>query len=257
MNDDENFFNQFHEAPRQEFVEALYQRIEKPMNAQKHQFPQRRLGLAFAVAAMILLAGLVSFPTIRAQAISLARQIGAFLIVESPPQATRTVNSAVIPQATAAPGETAGKALEAASVEEAARLSGFSVLSPFGLPEGYAQKGGFSILPNGDGKTVVSVYTNASRNTFLNLNQYQYQPGDAFVDTVAGQETLQDVTVRSHEGVWITGRYMTDPSRPEQGGPEHLRPANWLIWEENGIVYTLMGDDLSLEQALEVAESLR
>ena len=58
-NDDETFFQQFHKAPRQEFADALYQRINKPMNAQKTNTNLRRtqkLALTFAAAAALLLA---------------------------------------------------------------------------------------------------------------------------------------------------------------------------------------------------------
>jgi hypothetical protein len=50
---------------------------------------------------------------------------------------------------------------------------------------------------------------------------------------------------------------MTDPTNPEQGSEANLRPTSWLIWEENGIVTTLMTDGLSLEAALAVAETMK
>jgi hypothetical protein len=250
-NDDDTFFQQFHKAPRQKFADALYQRINRPMNAQKTQSnmrQHRRLAMAFAAAAALFLAIVFAIPTTRASAINLARQIGAFLIVQEPPSLNY--------QATAVPFEGAAEVIHTQIVTQASEAAGFAVLVPSALPDGYEQKGGFSISPNGAGKNVVFSYTSAD-GKFLHFNQYQYAQGDAFTDYVAGQEALADVTVRGQKGAWITNRYMTDPTNPEQGSEANLRPTSWLIWEENGIVTTLMTDGLSLEAALAVAETMK
>lgn len=256
MNDDETFFKKFHEAPRPEFSEALYKRINQPVNANPTQNHLRRMALTFAAASVILLILVFSIPTTRAKAIFLARQIGAFLIVVDPPHENRAAGPSAEIQPTAAPNPNAGhEPVNAASAEAAAKIAGFTVLAPTVLPDGYAQSGPFTIAS--DGKTVVTAYTHAQQGTFILLNQFRYQPGDEYIDNVTAQETLKDIEVRGQSAVWITGRSMTDPTRLEQTGEEHLRPANWLIWEENEIAYTLMSDDLTLEQALEFAEGLK
>lgn len=244
---DETFFQQFHKAPRQEFADALYQRINKPMNAQKTNTNFRRPALTFAAAAALLLAIVFAIPTTRASALNLARQIGSYLVVQSPPPNY---------QATAVPFDGAAEIVHAQTAEEAAEAAGFAVRIPTALPDGYAQKDGFSVSPNGDGKTVVFSFTSAD-GKFLHFNQHRYAQGDAFTDYVAGQETLADVTVRGAKGVWITGRLMTDPTRPQEGDTVNLRPTSWLIWEENGVVIIMMSDGLSLEAALSVAESMK
>jgi hypothetical protein len=256
MSDDDNFFQQFHEAPRPEFVEALYQRINKPMNAQKTQPKLRRTALTFAAAAAVLLAVVFSIPTTRAQAINLARQIGAFLIIDGPYDDGRTVEAPGASLPTALPPDP-GKIVHVETIEDAAKAAGFTVLNPGNLPEGYAQQGGFSIGPNGSGMNVVTVYANPANDTFITLNQFKYAPGDAYVDNVTSLESLSDVIVRNHKAVWITDRYMTNPAHPEQSGEKYLRPAEWLVWEENGVVYTLMSDDLTLQQAVAIADSLK
>jgi hypothetical protein len=250
-NDNDTFFQQFHKAPRQKYADALYQRINRPMNAQKtpsHIFQYRRLALTFAAAAALLLAIVFAIPTTRVSAINLVWQIGAFLIVQEPPLPNY--------QATAVPYEGAAEVVHAQIVTQASEAAGFAVLVPTALPNGYSQKGGFNISPNGAGKNVVFSYSSAE-GKFLHINQYQYAQGDVFTDNVAGQETLVDVTVRGQKGVWITDRYMTDPTNPEQSGKANLRPTSWLIWEENGVVTTLITDDLSLDTTLAVAESMK
>lgn len=253
-NDDETFFQQFHKAPRQEFADALYQRINKPMNAQKTHSNTRRtqkltqkLALTFAAAAAVLLAIVFAIPTTRASALSLVRQIGSYLVVQSPPPEA---------QPTAMPDQGVVEAVFAETASQASAAAGFTVLAPGALPEGYAQTGPFSVAPNGKGNTVVSSYRGAD-DKFLHINQYQVQTGDTYTDYVAGQETLADVTVRGAKGVWITERMMTDPTRPELSDKKYVRPTGWLIWEENGVVTIMMSDGLTLEQALDVAESMK
>ena len=221
------------------------------MNAQKtqsHIRQHRHLSLTYAAAAVLFLAIVFSIPTTRASAINLARQIGALLIVQEPPSPNY--------QATAIPFNGAVEVSHAQIVKEASQVAGFAVLVPSALPDGYSQKGGFSISPNGAGRNVVFSYTSAD-GKFLHFNQYQYAQGDSFTNYVAGQETLVDVMVRGQKGAWIIDRYMTDPTNPEQGGEANLRSTSWLIWEENGVVTTIMTDGLSLEVALAVAESMK
>ena len=55
---------------------------------------------------------------------------------------------------------------------------------------------------------------------------------------------IVDVTVRSQTGVWLPDT----TSGPAQ--------KNALVWQENGITYSLITDSLPLDEMLKVAESL-
>ncbi len=254
MNDDEQFFKQFQEAPTDEFTEALYQRINQPMNAQRKTYsrqnalPLRRTALTAAAVFALLLAVLFTNPSARAQALSLLRQIGAFTITTETPAAN-------LP--TALPPDPAQPQLEAQNAAEAGTLAGFPVLAPQRLPDGYAAAGPLSILPNGNGQTVASAFTNPTGENVILINQYQYQTGDAFTDNVTAQETLQDVQVRGQPGVWISGRLVSGPLAGEQVEPGTMRATNWLLWEEDGIVYTIISDALTLEETLRLASDLK
>ncbi len=248
MNEDEKFFSQFHEAPRPEFAAAVYKRITKPMNTHRISFSLRKAALTFASACVLLIAGLLAYPPTRAMALNWLRQIGVFIVTTAQPDET---------QPTALPPDASQKPLTAASASEASRLAGFQVLSPAALPDGYSAEGAFSIQPNGNGKVVVTLYANPARGTYILLNQYRYGTGDSFTDNVNGQETVEDVQVRGNGGVWIAGRLVTSPI--DVGTPGQVEPhaSNWLRWEENAIVYTLISDGLAQAEMLKLADSLK
>ncbi len=250
MNEDEKFFTQFREAPRPEFTAAVYERINQPMNAQKKQINLRQKVLAFAMTCVLLLATVLAYPPARAQAYSFLRQIGVIQI---------TTQQSEEPGPTAEPPDPAQKPLTATSPEAASELAGFQVLAPASLPEGFTTESAYTILPNGNGKLVVSQYTHLSGNNFILINQYRYADGDAFTNSVSGQESVQDVQVRGQKGVWITGRLMTNPSlvQPGSAGQDSLRSTGWLYWEENGVVYVIMSDGLSLDETLQLAQNLQ
>ena len=247
MNDDEKFFNQFQEAPRPEFAAALYKRINRPMNNQTKSISLGRMALSAAAVGILLVAALLIYPPTRVEAFNLLRQIGVFTI---------TTEAPITVQPTARPPDAAQAPAAAQSAAEASQLAGFSVLAPQGLPDGYAFVEPLSIVPVGSGKTVVSTYLNPTQEAFILINQSQFQGGDSYSDYVSGQETVQDVEVRGHPGVWITGRMMTSPVAGQPNG-EKLRASNWLRWEENGIVYLVASDRLSLEEVLQLAQSLK
>ncbi len=89
------------------------------------------------------------------------------------------------------------------------------------------------------------------------MNQYRYGTGDSFTDFIAGQETVVDVQVRGHTGVWIAGRLVTSPLESVKPGQINPHASSWLTWDENGIVYTLISDGLTQAEMLQLAESLK
>jgi hypothetical protein len=74
----------------------------------------------------------------------------------------------------------------------------------------------------------------------LFINQWKVGAGDLKTYT---REQIVGVTVRGRSGVWL----------PDTPSPDD---ANALVWEENGITYSLISDSLPLDEMLKVAESL-
>jgi hypothetical protein len=91
---------------------------------------------------------------------------------------------------------------------------------------------------------------------FILINQYHYNAGDSFTDKVSGKETVKDVEVRNHKEVWITERRMASPIA-DQPNANRLHASHWLRWEENGIVYSILGDSLIFEDMLQLAQNLK
>jgi hypothetical protein len=52
---------------------------------------------------------------------------------------------------------------------------------------------------------------------------------------------------------------MTDPNLTQPGlaAQDSLRSTSWLYWEENGVVYVIMSDGLSLDETLQLAQNLQ
>jgi hypothetical protein len=248
-NEDEMFFEQFHEAPPADVVAGVYKRIDQPMNAQGNLRSVRKIVLTSTIALLLMIASLLTYQPIQAQALNFLRQIGVFTVT--------TENESDTPLPTALPPDPDQKPITSASAVEASKLAGFQVFAPAWLPDGYLAEGGISILPNGNGKVVVTGFADSETGSFILINQYRAGLGDSFTNYVSGNETVQDIQLRGHDGVWITGRLMTNPMIAEQQDKEALRESSWLIWEEKGIAYTIISNRLSQEEMLKVAESMK
>jgi len=246
MNEDEKFFNRFHEELSSEFTTSLYKRITLPMNTQTKTRSLRQLAFIFAIAFALLVASIWVYPPTRAMAYSFLRQIGVFTFTNEPPQRQ---------EPTLPPPGPDHQPMTASSAQEASQLVGFFVLAPQSLPAGFTQEGSLSIQPNGNGKTVTSAYANESLDQFILINQYRYEAGDSYTNIIAGEEQLHDVEVRGHSGVWITGRMMVNPFDDEHS--TQLLSSNWLYWEENGIVYTIMSYGPDLQELFQLADNLK
>lgn len=248
--EDEEFFEKFHEAPRADFVVGTYKRIDQPMNTLTKSISMRPIVLYLSAACFLIIATLFVYQPTQAQALYFLRHIGVLTITTNTDE-PKTVKP------TALPPEQSQQPTTIYSAAEAKKLAGFTVLTPAWLPDGYSAEGGFGIVPIGNGKVVGVGFANTSAGTYILINQYLSGTGESSTSYVGGNETVQDVQVRGYAGVWITGRLMTNPTIAEQQGKEALRGSNWLIWEENGIVYTIISDELSQDTMLKLAEGLK
>lgn len=237
----EDFLNKLRKEPQAEFVAALYQRINEPMQIQTKTRTVRLAALALCMPALLILTLLLS-PSARAFAQGLLHQVGGFVFTQgtprpdpgkapSPIQIVRTFNSVSI--------ETTRFVPQARDVSEASRMAGFEVLHPTYLPDGFSAMSNWFVVSQGHGKEVTNGYRD-SANNFVVLNQWKYGPGDS--RQTYAREQIIDVTVRGQPGVWLPA-----PASPGK---------NALVWEESGITYSLLTDSLSLDEMLKVAESL-
>ena len=251
MNDDD-FLIQQRKSPRGEFATDLYQRINNPMPKQSmlDMTIWRRPALAFGAMALLLLVTLLVSPAARTFAGTQLHQIGAILLraddgtMPAEPQPT-------------IPAPVANTSQQADTLAQASSLAGFTVLAPAHLPTGYSQDGAWSVRQDGSGVYVVSAYGVDNGRHFLIMNQTQFADGALFEQTYADNETVFEVMIGGTGGVFISGRFMAHPNRPAMSGDQpELLLTNWLIWEANGVTYTLFGDDLEQNELIHVAESL-
>lgn len=288
MNDD--FLYKFRKTPRREFAAALYQRITKPMKTTSRMHALRALALAFSMLAIF--AGVLFFsPPTRAMADSVIRRIGGIIFVQATPQpgpanngkdiaapnatvspegqATMQAKKSLAQEATVSPeGQATMQAKErqrtndnnnaqpALDANAVSQLVGFTVLAPAYLPDGYtATSGGWRVSQENDpgvaaisrinGKGglegvsggAVNNYVNRAAGNVITIEELKLQQSQP--KTVDSPQ-IQDVTVRGQAGVWM----------PDTGG------MNILAWEENGITYLVVGNRISKDEALKVAESL-
>jgi len=255
MNDE--FLTQFRKPPRREFTDELYQRINKPMIKQSpsSQFLMRRTALAFGAFALLICATLLISPSARAFAGTQIRQIGAILL-RADDGSLSEIAATAQPTIPAPPENTARTADDAA---EATSLAGFKVMAPGYLPEGYSLQKAWSIDHRDSGVYVVTTYGERVDRHFLIMNQTLFADDASFEQRYAENETVTNVLIGPTKGVFISGRLMTHPDQTAatDGERSDLLPTNWLIWENNGITYTLFGDDVSQDEMVRMAKSLR
>lgn len=257
MNDD--FLKRMRKPPPSEFANDLYERISQPMNESHYRIQPRilrRTAFTLGVASLLLLVVVVVSPAARAFAEKQFRQVGALIFrpIDADP-ATSPAGS--VQPTVPAPGDT-NPPENATLLEDASRLSGFTVLAPAYMPEGYTVDNVWSINRQESGIYVVSTFRNDANNHFLLLNQVDYSPGASFEQTYGDNEQVSDTSVGGQAAVWITGRLMTDPTdhSPKLPAEPQLYPTNWLVWQNGDITYALFGNGLSQQEMIRIAESL-
>jgi hypothetical protein len=238
MNDE--FLTKYRKAPPPEFAESLYQRINQPMQAQSPSRVLRPAALTLSLLAVLGITLLLS-PSARAFAQSLLKQIGGYTFTQGVPDpldASRLPAPLhIVNSSTSISIELTSESLIADDPESAGSLAGFTVRTPSHLPSEYVpMDGGWRITTEGNSTAVTNGYYDTTKNFFF-LVQWKFGEGDTKSFT---RQEIEDVTVRGQSGVWI-------PSTANSAA---------LVWEENGITYSLIGNALSLDEMLKVAESL-
>jgi hypothetical protein len=236
-------------------------------------FPtRRRIPGAVKLAAtlsLLLMVAVLAFsisPPLRAWAQEVLARIGHLLITDAPTHAERVLPTIQ----TGLPDRPKGPLLESLSQEEANRRVGFTVLVPRDVPEsaweeGYRPAWGapkevtwdIFEMPHG-----VIVRCDCFRWHHVHILQYKLM-NEQSLEFPVGDAEVVEVTVRDQAGYWIEEA----PTGIVGGGGSTLHGMqdlvwglaydNILAWEEEGVVYVIMGDDeLSLDDLLMVAEHL-
>jgi len=235
--------------------------------------PTRLRRLAWGAAlVLILLAGLLAVPGVRAQVLEFL-QIGVvriFLVeptptptLPPPTQASPAVdqdqpeNSLPVPPPTQLPSSTPLASLldfaGETSLEEAARDSGI----PIGLPA-YPPDLGLPdrvFLQNLDGQVLVLVWLSPADPAKVRLSLLQFSGSDNMILSKIQPVTVLETTVAGNPAVWTEGPYLL---KYRNGDIDIVRliEGHVLIWEQAGVTYRLE-TDLPLEEAVRVAESIR
>ncbi|MCL4271027.1 MAG: DUF4367 domain-containing protein [Anaerolineales bacterium] len=246
MKDD--FLYQFQKPPRKQFAADLYKRISQPMLNKPAL--RRRLIYTFTALLVALIGTLSISPAARAMAADFLRQIGIFNLSErpagdyvnvSPPSAEQLAAA----NATATPLPSQPEA--GSSLEIAISRAGFLPYLPAELPSGYELQDIVAAdyiddLGTEYGKGIFAKY--ASEGGGLIEIQTNVFDGRE-IDVPVGGLRITDTEVNGQPGVWI----------------EDLSSINgaidMLIWEEDGFYLSIQSNQLTLEEVLNLAASLK
>ncbi|HVR79969.1 MAG TPA: hypothetical protein VMS99_16450 [Acidimicrobiia bacterium] len=151
---------------------------------------------------------------------------------------------------------------EQVSLEEAAEMASFPLLSPIGAEVGEADGVYFSDFPPGGAVHLVwesdrSLPAAGETGVGLLYSQFKLEAPGGFTKTVQPGSEARRVQVRDNDGFWIEGVPHIIFYEDETGSQERARlAANVLAWEEGGVTHRIE-TTLALDDALRLAESLR
>jgi hypothetical protein len=239
MNDD--FLIKLRKAPRPEFAVSLHQRINKPMKTNS-----KSTALRFATVSLLAVGTAVFLfsPSVHALADALIGQFGAYIFVQgTPARLVQDVVDKKNAEVQSEPNQEDAYSF-AADAAVASQLAGFTVLAPAYIPEGFVPSnidnitGGWRVTSKWGGEAALVSYDHLADNSYITIEQFQI--GQDSPITIERTE-IEAVTVRGLPGVWTL-----DPDGHKNG----------LVWDENGITYSIWSNKLPLEELQKVAESL-
>lgn len=208
----------------------------------------RPLFARFALAVAILIAALLLVPDVRAAALRLF-QIGVVQISVEPGPPTTPLPT---------PPPDLGLGLSGATTFERAReLVNFTILLPafpadLGPPDRV-------FLQDLGGDALVLVWLDPASQARPRLSLHILSSPVIVAKTLYGEETeiLAETAVGGQPAFWVRGPHLLEVrGQNDRFGMVRIVPGNTLIWEQDGLTYRLESE-LSLEEALQVAESLR
>ena len=220
-----------------------------------------RMWLASVVTVIMLIIALIAVPSVRAQILEFL-QIGTIhiflnnptptVLPETSPEglggqmivtATPLSKPTVFPSINDLAGET--------TLEEAQKELNFPILLPtypadLGAPDRV-------FLQDFEGAAVLLVWLDPQQPEHIRLNLLILSPG-----TFAQKGTpslIEETQVNGKRAIWTEGRHFLHLGGSLYQTVTLVVEGNILVWEQDGLTYRLE-TDLSLEEAVEVAESL-
>jgi len=251
--------------PTPDLVTGVRTRLRQDERGRTAGWPR---GLAWALAALLVLTGLLAVPQVRAAIIAVL-QIGGIRIFVVPPTPTPVpptstpapavagmpLTATAMPAATSLPTATPlASLLDLAgetTLAEAQRQAGFTVRLPaypldLGAPE-------HVFLQDLGGPMVVLVWTAAGQPDQVRLSLHEFGPG-TYAEKLQ-PTVVQKATVNGARAVWTEGAHLFE-FKSGATGLRELVHGHTLIWQQGSITYRLETDQ-NLQQAIEIAQSLR
>jgi hypothetical protein len=235
MNDE--FLTRFRKPPRQEFVAALYKRINLPMNKQP-SISFRRTMAALALG-MVLIAIFASSETVRAAFQALMKEIGGITYLE--PEATAY-------ETTPAPEEQATVRQERISLSEFQENGPFEMSLPTWAPEGFVM-----------GETVTLSYFNETM-PFADVQWLGPDLAAGPIILMVGPRVSWQVDVDHVQEIQINGQpagltgggWDADTGEWGGAGADNLT----LTWMRGDLMYQLRSPAVTAEELIRMAESI-
>jgi len=228
--------------------------------ATRPRFISRRLVWSLTVI-LILFSSLMLIPPARAAIIEFI-QIGVVRIFRAEPTPLAPPNqeipSTVVP-VTATPVPTSQPLIPILenlagemTLDEAQKVVNYPILLPSYPPD--VGKPDRIFVQDADGKMTVLVWLDPQHPDQI-LMSLHFLPAGSWAIKKIEPTHIQETTVNSQRAIWAIGPY---PLRLSNGDLDFVRliDGHVLIWEQGDITYRLE-TDLSLEEAVKIAESLQ
>ena len=247
--------DEFPYPPTPDVASIVRRRLEE---RRAHPVLYRRQLAWGVVIALVILAGLMAVPAVRAAVFEILR-IGAVHIVP----ATSTPTTPVVtptspgPAGTPSPSPTPLSSVldlagETTLAEARAQVS-FPIRLPtypsdLGMPE-------HVFLQDFNGPVIVLVWMDRTQPERLRMSLHELGP-DTFAQKIQ-PPVVQETTVNGQRAVWTEGPYLLQFLRGSQKvyDAQRLIKGHTLVWTQGTITYRLE-IDLSMSEAVRIAESL-
>lgn len=195
---------------------------------------------------LILLISLFAIPPVRA-AIFEFLQIGIVRIFPQDPQSTEKTVPSITPAPSVLPlldlvfGKT--------TLTEASERVDYPILLPrnFGEPD-------YVFIQDAEGYMTILAWMNPNQPQSVELSLH-FIPNASWAITKMGPKVLQETVVNDYKAVWAEGSYPLFLYNHREIAFTRLIEGNVLIWTDGIITYRLE-INLSMEEAIEIAESL-
>jgi len=235
MNDD--FLTRYRKSPPREFSEALYKRINVPMNI-KRTSSLRRLTFAAALC-MALIAALAISPNVRAAFNGLIVEIGGMIFFESEEPETLTTP---LPesQITLVPEEILPLA------EAQAKLP-YTISLPTWIPDGFKMSTSvrISYFPGGPPHASITWY-----GSDPNFGNIELVISGRHVNWEVDTDSVDEVEVNGQPAALVAGTWSADTGQWDN------QSALTLSWLKDDALYQLFSPGASAEDLIRMAESI-